>query len=194
MQKVLFLFLVVFLIDDLSAIADDIRDIKPPLSLGLNFWFWLIVLLVIIAFVFGIWLYRKKYKRKQLPPLPPRPAHEVALERLELLRKRKLCEQGLIKEFYIELSDIVRRYIEARFSFRAPEMTTEEFLFSLKYSSVLSDSQKELLKTFLTQCDLVKFAKYNPEVGEVEDSLKSAEEFIKKTQKDILSLREGSRK
>jgi hypothetical protein len=83
--------------------------------------------------------------------------------------------------YYVELSFIIRRYIEDRFDVRAPEMTTEEFLSKVKDMNVLSDEQKALLKNFLSYCDLIKFAKYGSTYEEMEASFESAKKFIGQT-------------
>jgi len=66
------------------------------------------------------------------------------------------------KPFVIAVSDTLRCYLEERFSFRAPERTTEEFLHELQTTPLLEQMQKESLSDFLLRCDLVKFAKYEP--------------------------------
>ena len=100
---------------------------------------------------------------------------------IQELKGQDLPGKGLIKEYYTRLSDIVRRYLENRFSFRAPEMTTEEFMENIKNSSVLVEEHKELLKEFLSHCDMVKFAKYGPTPIEMLDSFKSAESLVEQT-------------
>jgi len=110
-----------------------------------------------------------------------RPAHEIAYAELEKLRSMELPKQGRIKEYYIRLSDITRRYLENRFSYRAPEMTTEEFLNYLKNVSEIPREHKDLLKQFLTQCDMVKFAKYDHTPLEVLDSFKLSEKIVDQT-------------
>ena len=88
-----------------------------------------------------------------------KPAHELAYERLRILVKEDLFGAGRIKEFYERISDILRYYIEHHFSLRAPERTTEEFLYELANTNVLPESDKENLAQFLQHCDLVKFAR-----------------------------------
>ncbi|MDD5634688.1 MAG: hypothetical protein PHW46_05385, partial [Candidatus Omnitrophica bacterium] len=108
-------------------------------------------------------------------------ADEIAYEQLTILKNKELPKKGLIKEYYTELSDIIRHYLENRFNFRAPEMTTEEFLESVKRSPELSIEHRGLLQDFLSQCDMVKFAKYGPTQLEMLDSFKAAERFIDQT-------------
>jgi hypothetical protein len=96
-----------------------------------------------------------------------------------------LLTKGEIKFFHLRISDILRRYIENRFGLKAPERTTEEFLVELSQSettaNVLLRSHKNLLTDFLTQCDLVKFAKHEPSITECEKTVFICQEFIEKT-------------
>ncbi len=163
--------------------AKDIRDIKGPLSFSggrRGILFMIFILLIII--IFAVWSLFKRRKAGALAA-PPKPAHEIAYEALRALREKHLAEHGMIKEIYIELSDIVRHYLENRFILRAPEMTTEEFLDKLKDTDMLSYDQKILLKDFLFHCDLVKFARYGPTEKEIDSSFKSAENLVDQTKR-----------
>lgn len=113
-----------------------------------------------------------------------RPAHEIALETLRTIAAEQLVEQGRIKEFYERLSNCLRRYIEHRFHWRAPEQTTEEFLEHLRTSDTLAAEHKRELKKFLEHCDLVKFARYQPTPEQINESLTIAEQFVEKTRSD----------
>jgi hypothetical protein len=66
------------------------------------------------------------------------------------------------KPFTIAVSGVTRLYLEERFDFRAPERTTEEFLYELQGTNLLTADQKLSLADFLANCDLIKFAKYEP--------------------------------
>lgn len=164
---------------------NTIRDIRPPVDIP-NQWMWLWVALATIAVVaLLIWLGIRYLKR---PPKPIKEksivsisAWDKAYARLENLRINRLIERADLKAFYIELSDIVRHYLEERFSLKAPEMTTEEFLGSLRYSMILNDLQKETLKEFLLTCDMVKFAKHQPTVNEAQKSFDLAKALIDQT-------------
>lgn len=164
----------------------DIRGIKGTLSEHRVLKIVLIILSVLIFFAGAAIVYfrffKKTGKTEQKIIIP---AHITAYEELEALRSKKLVSKGMIKQFYFELSSIARRYLEKRFSLRAPEMTTEEFLISLKDSKVLSYEQKGLLKEFLSHCDMVKFAKYGPTDKEIDSSFNSAKKLIDET-KDII--------
>ena len=83
--------------------------------------------------------------------------------------------------WYVELSDIVRRYIEERFALRAPELTTEEFLAEAGRSAELTAGNRELLSAFLATCDRVKFARYSPDEDESRGALQEAKRFLNET-------------
>jgi len=142
-----------------------IRDIKPPVEIvveqpdRLKYWIIAISGAVVAIAVIAIALAFMR-KRETAPP-PPVPAHERAYEALRQLHAQQLIEQGLIKEYYFALSTILRHYIEDRFGLRAPEQTTEEFLLFTRDSSMFSSEQRTILKDFLKECDLVKFANFN---------------------------------
>jgi len=120
-------------------------------------------------------------REREVPQIPPRPAHEIAYEQLKELKRMDLPGQGRIKEYYTILSDIIRHYLENRFLLRAPEMTTEEFIQEAGRSPKIGAEQKKLLKEFLSHCDMVKFAKYGPTLLEMLDSYREAENFIDQT-------------
>lgn len=160
--------------------VSDIKDIKGPKSFyepNIPLIAGLIVFLILGAA--GYHLYKKIVTRK-----PVRLAHETALEELEAI-KGLLGRGGDIKECYAMVSDCIRYYIERRFQLNAPDMTTEEFLESLKNSHVLSVDHKRLLREFMTACDLVKFAKYVPSHEEVEAIFVTAKNFVEETKQKV---------
>ena len=108
-------------------------------------------------------------------------AYDRALARLERLRRVGLPDAAALDNWYVELSDTVRRYIEERFSLRAPELTTEEFLLEAGRSADLSRAHRDLLSDFLARCDRVKFARYSPGEDESRDALEVAQRFLNET-------------
>ncbi len=153
----------------------DIKDIKGPISFySIGPWIIAFASFFIVAAILA-GLFRKLVRRKIL-----KPSHEIALKELETIRA-SFRSGGNIKEYYVGISDCVRRYIEARFDLKAPEMTTEEFLDSLKDSAALSSSHKGLMRDFMSACDLVKFAKYMPGDKEIENVYVTAKDFIGQT-------------
>lgn len=159
--------------------ALDIKDIKGTRH---AFPWW--ALIACLAAGLCVWLFVRSKPGRVLcaaPSVPPRPAHEIALAELEVLRRKGLAAAGLLGELYFEMSRIVRRYVEARFSIHAPEMTTEEFFLSVKDTGVMGGAHRGLLREFLCACDMVKFAQYGPTAQEVEESFGAAQRFIEQT-------------
>ena len=117
-------------------------------------------------------------RRRRSPERTRASAFERASGRLARLRAGGLPEGAGADPWYVELSDIVRRYVEERFSLRAPELTTEEFLLEAGRSAELSAPHRALLSDFLERCDRVKFARYRPGAGESREALEVAERFL----------------
>ncbi len=154
----------------------DIKDIKGPMSFFEVNWFIVGAALLIIAALsaaLSVYIRKKNIKPIRLP-------HETALEELEAIRS-KLLTGGDLKEYFVGVSDCIRRYIERVFALKAPEMTTEEFLNSLHDSDKLAVVHKDLLRGFMNACDLVKFAKYKPSGEEAENVYKTARNFVEET-------------
>lgn len=164
---------------------EDIKDIRPPVYFSREYFFLLVIAAIVVLVGMGLlisYFLKKRARKKQTPgSLPPRPAHEIAYEALNALKAKNLPQIGKIKQYYSELSDITRQYLEDRFSIKAPEMTTEEFLYSLRESNDLAGAHKNLLKQFLNHCDLVKFAKYGPTQGEMDNSFAAAQRLVDET-------------
>ena len=159
-----------------------IRDIRGPRSLSnLNYLYGILAVILVATIIALIILYLKKRKKSEETIVSSRPAHEIAYEALKALQNKDLTGTGKVKEYYFELSDIVRHYLENRFSLKAPEMTTEEFLWHLRETDQLRPDHKGLLREFLSNCDLVKFAKYLPEEKEIESSFHSAKSLVDQT-------------
>ncbi|MEI6634128.1 MAG: hypothetical protein WCP22_09970 [Chlamydiota bacterium] len=160
----------------------DIRDIKPPLPMP-YFPVKLVAVLAaaVCAAAAAAALLRRFRKRTAESALPLRPPHEVAHDELRRLKAMNLPLSGRVKEYYIRLSGIARRYIEARFGLRAPDRTTEEFLAEAGGSGLLDARARTLVGDFLEQCDMVKFARYGPAVEEMERAFDAAARFVDET-------------
>jgi len=167
--------------------AGDIRDIKPPLEIERD-WMRIIrfvaagVIIVLIGILVFIYIKRRREGKSFLPyrEKPKRPPHEIALEELEQLLDEQLLEQGQIKQFYIRISEIIRRYIEGRFFIVAIEMTTTQLIDNMNEAEIEHEDIR-LVEDFLMQCDLVKFAKYIPTSEENQKVIDQAFELINKT-------------
>lgn len=161
------------------AITNDIRAIKPPVDIP-NEWawvWWTLAAVLVVALVAAVVVWWRK-KQAQLPPIPIIPAHVRAKQRLQ-------AALALIHDprlFCIEVSGVIRIYLEERFDFRAPERTTEEFLLELQATRLLTPDQKQSLGEFLQSCDLVKFARYEPTESALRELHDSALRLVDETQ------------
>lgn len=177
----------IFVKSVLTAEDREIKDIKPPQSIPINYRKWLqfslMVVLVLAIIVFLIYWFRLRKRgisffRKETI----RPAHEVALEELFALRDRwrEMLNRGEHKLLFTELSEILRKYFENRYFIKALEETTSEISDSLDEVNI-ENEQKNSALAILEFSDLVKFAKYLPNEIEVENQLKELENFIFQT-------------
>ena len=171
-----------------------IFDIKQPLAVSYTFGDWLkdnwqlvlfpfLGILLIVAAVY-YWLKRKKDVPVKTVPKPGLPAHTVALDQLKALKEKKLWQQEQVKEYYSELSDVLREYIEKRYAIKTYEKTTDEILSGLKYADITAEN-KATVRELLTLADLVKFAKQKPVAVENERSIEDAMLFVSATRKII---------
>jgi len=146
-------------------------------------WWWM--LLAIVAIVASIILI-KKYGNKQSliklvkKPQPVLEPWDEALQSLDRLQAEKIFEKGEEKEYYSRLTDILRVYLERRFSIRAMEMTTEQILDILQQSGE-TKSHSEYVRSILDVADFVKFAKMRPLPDEAKESMEYARRFVEET-------------
>lgn len=167
-----------------------IFDIKQPMAVSYTFfdwlrdhWAWVAIPLVVVLLIIGlIWYLRKRPKKVPVVQevsvyVAP---HTEALSKLEELRDKKLWQQGEIKAYHSELSDIIREYMERRYAIKTHEKTTDEIFSGLKYLDITQEN-KNLLSRILRLADLVKFAKEKPLPPENEQSMDNAISFVMKT-------------
>ena len=167
----------------------DIRPEKPILEGKINWWLLALYLfLTIVAVGGGVYLaikLFKKYRYRKLHPEPRavpeiiRTPEEMALEFLEKLKEKALIEKGEFKQFHIEISDIIRGYVEGQFNIPALESTTSELIQAFKQKRVIEENYITLLRRFLEVCDLVKFAKYTPSNEECAEIFSEAYNLVK---------------
>ena len=167
--------------------SKDIKPIKPPLSAPVTFremlpWIGIWLLILVIAVLVNYYIKKRKQKA---PVVTSRlkttiPPFEAAIEALESLRLKKLWQSGRVKEYYSEMTEIVREYIELRFPVRALEMTTTEINAALWQTDVTSNSREKLYQTLIL-ADLVKFAKEQPLPLENDLSLNQCVDFVRET-------------
>lgn len=162
-----------------SAVTNDIRPIKAPVEIpnGLIWAIWVGAILILLsaAAVGVIWWRKRRMAPAPIVVIPPHVRAKNKLrEALALIADPRL--------FCIAVSDALRVYLEERFDFRAPERTTEEFLLDLKATTLLTTEQKQSLAEFLEQCDLVKFARFEPTEDELRRLHDAALRLIDETQ------------
>jgi hypothetical protein len=160
------------------------RDIKAPQRWPGTIPRWVtgLALVAAIAALLGLAAARVLNKpRTILHFAPPPPPHEIALRALRELLARGWIEETRVEPFYVELSAILRRYLEDRFNLRAPEQTTEEFLRDAATSGTLSEPHQALARRFLEQCDLVKFARHRPGAADMKAGYRAAESLVIET-------------
>lgn len=184
------------LLIDVQTIAVDttkaFKPIKEIVEVKFSIWdYWPVLLAAVLLIGFGIfvWIYFYKNRKTKMPAVAakvsPEKSHEKAFRMLNELKEKQLWTQGRSKEYFSELSDIVRIYLEERFAVTAMEQTTDELLALLKKQN---ESKAELrkvrpeLKLILRTADMAKFAKANPLPDEYNACMAAAVEVIQRTQ------------
>lgn len=168
----------------------DIKDIKniseTPFSFKEFFkiyWpyflggFLLIGLIILLIYYFKNKPKVEKIKEIIKPSIPP---HISALEALKQLESKKLWQQDKIKEYYSELTHILREYLEQRFEIHALEQTSDEIITSLRFTDINEAEKRRLIKILMI-ADMVKFAKEKPLASENEMVIKEANAIIENT-------------
>lgn len=172
---------------DTTLAITDVKDIRKAPIWWWGIFRWVLLALGVIALGVGIYYlvrYIRRLRKGEEETVNPellRPAEEVALEKLDLIREAKIWQEGKTKQYHTELTDVIREYIGRRYEVSSTEKTSDETLNALK---PLMDGQKELferLRKMLTLADLVKFAKWNTTPDENESALLTAYDFVRET-------------
>jgi hypothetical protein len=168
--------------------TNAIKPIKGPLHIPISFREilpYILIALAIIALIIGlIWYINKRKKHEPLIQLRPKVRlipHEKALQDLEKLRIKKLWQEGHVKQYYSELTDIIRLYIEQGFEIPALESTTSEIMDELNQKGIFNKTIVERLEHVLRIADMVKFAKAIPVPAENEKALEGGIDFVRST-------------
>ena len=173
-------------VDTLQQKMYDIKDIQPANDTIGNWWKYLLALILILGIGTGVYWFLKNRQKKKIEEEVYKTPIEKATSLLNNLEKKELWQKGEIKEYYSELTDIARNYIEEAIEIPAMESTTSELIAGLKAASVkkkMTVSQEIIgnLERVLKQADLVKFAKSKPLEYEITEDRN-------KIQKAILTL------
>lgn len=155
---------------DTMVTIHDYAGVESPGSKFFDFvpdWFtdyglWILLALVVIGVSVYLYLtWRKKGRIPLIPQRKPVPPHQEALAALERLNNRHLCEQGKEKEYYTELTEILRHYLDRRFGINAMEMTSGQIMKALRANEETRMSEEKMAQ-ILEVADFVKFAKVRP--------------------------------
>ncbi len=140
-------------------------------------------LIIVALLVFLIIWYIRKRKNKPEPEviIPVEAAHIVALRKLDNIKAAKLWENNKIKEYYTQVSDTVRDYIENRYKISALEQTSDEIFDSMRSLTNVNKNTMGELTQILQLSDLVKFAKYTPYLDDNKKTIDNAYSFVNET-------------
>jgi len=162
----------------------EIREIEGPLSVPYTLAElapYIGASVLAMAFLVGLYIFLKRRKKNELAPKePPKPPHIIAFEKLDELKNKKLWQQDLYKEYYVQLSFIIKEYLENRYKTGVLNLTTDE-LTSLCLALKINKELVLDLAKYLKIGDLVKFAKAKPMPFENEEALNIALQIVKET-------------
>ena len=178
------------LVEVSNVVVDTLKqkmfDIKPIAEANSNkSWIWKLILILLLISGLGVLVYRfiKKRQLKKIEEEVYKTPIEKATNLLNVLEKKELWQKGEIKNYYSELTNIARNYIEEAIEIPAMESTTSELIEGLRIASLkkkmsLSQETIENLERVLKQADLVKFAKSRPLDFEITEDRKKIEKAI----------------
>jgi len=166
----------------LTSKDETLKEIKPQADIAPDYKPFLFLLAALASAAYLIYVLVRWLKRRRKPGMAAiiqdtRTPEEIAREAIRQLLARKLIEDGKFKAFYLELSEIIKRFLGARLSVPSLERTTREFTRDLR-STDIAEEQYRLIQDFLENCDLVKFAKYRPTAEEVQEVIGQADIII----------------
>ena len=179
------LVLVVNDVEGVDTVNVQIKDIAPIIKVRYTFWEifrWILLGLAIVALIVAIVFVVKRLKAHkpiiELHPEPVIPPDERALKSLEELRRKELWQAGKVKEYYTDLTDIVRNYLEEAWNINSTDMTSDETLEAYHDSRAYDETCESKLRQMLSTADMVKFAKGEPLPNEHTQAMSHAVEFV----------------
>ncbi|MDY0989029.1 hypothetical protein SOM12_16470 [Flavobacterium sp. CFBP9031] len=170
-------------VDTLQQKMYDIKDISSVDEGMGNWWIYTLIVLVILGIGAFVYWYVKKRQLKKIEEEVYKTPIEKATSLLNNLEQKELVQKGEIKEYYSELTDIARNYIEEAIHIPAMESTTSELIAAIRGASTkkkmtLTPETVENLERVLRQADLVKFAKSKPLDFEITDDRNKIQKVI----------------
>lgn len=145
----------------------------------INYW-WIILLIIILCAVF-VYAWKRYKKEGTILPKKPEPTpYEAAIASLRKLKARKLWENGLEKEYFTELTEILRIYLYRRFGINAMEMTSRQIMETLTDNPEIK-GKRDYIRQILSIADFVKFAKVRPLPDDSITAFENAMKFVEET-------------
>ncbi len=164
----------------------DIRSLKPQYEFQRDwtkYYIWgSIFFIILMALGFLIW--RKMRRAKDSGQIDLRPAWEIAFEKLAKLEQKGLVGEARYKEYYIELTEILRNYLGRMFASNIPDMTTDEFFSNFEIMGLPEDIRGDL-KKFFNHADLIKFAKFLPDAERCKSDFIYVHDIVERVRKDF---------
>lgn len=174
-------------VEGVDTVNIEVKDIADIIKVRYTFWEifrWVLLGLAVAALVVAIVYIVKRVKAHkpiiELHPEPVIPPDERALKALEELRRKEMWQAGKVKEYYTELTDIVRNYLEEAWNINSTDMTSDETLEAYHDSKAYNEDCETKLRQMLRTADMVKFAKGEPLPNEHTQAMNHAVEFVDK--------------
>ena len=162
----------------LTTDEDESRPLKPQWQAPRSYTYFYIAAAAVALAALAVFLWRRR--RKQMPHTPDEPeipADIVAMEELIRIENTNLLESGEFKKYYTLVVDAVRHYLERRYGVLAMDRTTHELLTDLDIVRVTIGE----LEPLLDEADLVKFAKFEPDVTAGKLAMDRAKDIVVRT-------------
>ena len=163
-----------------------IKDVKAPIKIPLDWRYILLLILIILIILSLAFYFYSRYKKKKMMEVKKvrkviqKPPHVIALYELRALEQQQLWQKGMVKEYHSKITEIIRRYFQDQFYLPALELTTSEvmqYLKQVRRAEIIIDTTYN----FLSNADLVKFAKFKPMASINEEMMKQATEIVERT-------------
>ena len=172
--------------EDIEGYMSVVEPLNPSIFDNLpdaivDYWWAILIILLIVATIIYVIIKLKKDKplipKKMMKTLSP---YEKAIQSMQILKEQKLWEQGLERDYFTRLTEILRQYLDDRFSVNALEMTSEEIIRTISTNDEIRN-KTEYIKQILSVADFVKFAKMRPLPSDNIQSYDNALRFIEET-------------
>jgi len=159
----------------------------PPISIP---WLWMIVgVAVLVGFGIFLWIYKKR--KKTIVIEPQETPHARAMRRLQELEQFLLNHPTQVHDYYYQLSEIFREYLEKRFDFSAVSMTSQEFLPLLENKTPYTAEERNKIVLLTQKSDLIKYAEALPTKMELESAYNEVVSLIETVSYSISNIEDG---